>query len=203
MFLWGYDGSWAGAILFFSLSISDIYPATPNMVYAVSRFWGGQRKCVLGEKFGLMRCHPNSFFSFFLSCCLIFLCFSRITWAMEYSIFFNERKFLFRFLLLPRVHRNASNFIASGRVIRLLIFFLSVLGRHNLVGDKKYCFFSLHSGFRTLRPAPFPFLLVDHDEVGAVHFFLGNIIGLGLVASDLIALFSLGCIGAGFLSSTE
>lgn len=108
---------------FFSLSISDIYPATPNMVYAVSRFWGGQKKCVLGEKSGLMRCHPNSFFSFFLSCCLIFFCFSRITWAMEYSIFFNGRKNLFRFLLLPRVHRNASNFIASGRVIRLLIFF--------------------------------------------------------------------------------
>lgn len=182
---------------FFFFSISDIYPATPNMVYAVSHFWGGQKKCVLGTKSGLMRCHPNSFFFFSFFCCLIFLCFSRITWAMGYSIFF-QRKILFYFDLCffrACIGTRPASCIASGRrrVIRLLIFFF---------WDDIILFFlsSILGTYRTLQPAPFPFLLVDHDEVDTVHF-LGNIIGLGLVAR--VWSNSLGCVGAGLLSSTE
>lgn len=97
------------------------------MVYAVSHFWGGQKKCVLGIKSGLMRCgrHPNFSFSFFSLVVSNFLCFSRITWAMGYSIFFSERNFYFEFCFF-RVHSTASSFVASARVIRLLIFFFPV-----------------------------------------------------------------------------
>lgn len=46
--------------------------------------------------------HPNFFFSFFLLLSLISFVFFSHHMGDGYSIFFSERNFLFRFLLLPR-----------------------------------------------------------------------------------------------------